>query len=377
MQLTSILSFLLGPFLLGPVLLSEVTASRDGFEDGGGRRHAAEQASDCDFKNVVITELASPKESYAKYIELYFHNCGGMKITEDYKILRFAPGRFEPANIIEHLQGKIIRDDGFVTICNSANAELYYGRDECTAIAGLSSGASLSGIETIAVVHGNLVDHIIIDMYGIPGQEAVESKQYFKNGRAVRKIQSIYPSLHFRVEDWHVFPGTCKQEVGPEGMDINEWKDAQGPVCPGDVQILISEIVDLDVNSQTQVPRYVELYAPRRRDRGTGINMNLKLVIFFSHSLEPHWNSAIPIDYMPENGFLVVCNKKAHESYGDKCAHVSYDIAGPANSNGDDQIALIVGDESGWFVVDIFGVIGEDGYGKGGTAKLLDDEMIQ
>jgi len=324
---------------------------------------ANDSVDNCNLEDVVITELASPEPSFAKYIELYFHGCEGRKIDQDLKIITFRPGDIEASNLFVHLQGNMIRDDGFFTICNSEQAETFYGRGECTYIGGLTSAANLRGTETIAVVKGNLEEYNIIDMFGVPGQEAVESDQYFKNGRAVRKSKVWEPSEYFNADDWYVFPGKCKQEVSPEAMDINIWEDVQGPVCPGDVDIIITEIVDVDVESETSVPRYVELHSPRRRLRGEGFDHGLKLVVFHSESEEPHWASAVPIEYMPENGFLLVCNQAAYDIYTEKCAEVSSNIAGPANSNGNDQIALISGDEeNGWFVVDIYGVIGEDGY---------------
>merc|ERR550539_412581 len=146
-------------------------------------------------------------------------------------------------------------------------------------------------------------------------------------------------------DKWYVFP-QCGQKVGPEGMDINMWEDTVGPICGLEATILITEIVDLDVDSYP-VPRYVELYAPRKRHRGTAFNHDLKLVIFHSDSLEPHWASAVPIDYMPESGFLVICNRAAHAAYGTECAETSLVIGGPADSNGNDQIALISGNENG------------------------------
>ncbi len=337
-------------------------------DDGGYYDDAPDQGTDdddtCNLDDLVITELASPNESFAKYIELYFHGCEGRKIQEDLKVIMFRPGYNEASNLVVHLQGNVIRDDGFLTICNSGETDTFYGRGQCTVIGGLTSAANMRGTETIAVIRGNPEDYDIIDIFGNPGQEAVESDQYFKNGRAVRKFNVWQPSKYFMAEDWYVFPGKCKQEVGTGAMDINVWEDVQGPVCPGDVDIIISEIVDMDVESETSIPRYVELHSPRKRLRGEGFNHALKLVVFHSDSLEPHWASAIPIDYMPENGFLVICNRAAYDIYGDNCAEVSYDIAGPANMNGNDQIALISGDESGWFVVDIYGVIGEDGWGK-------------
>ncbi len=324
-------------------------------------------SDECPLENVVITELASPEEPFAKYIELYFHECEGRVINRDFKIISFPEGDIGPDYTYIDLEGKTIGDDGFVTICNSEQAEDHYGRGACTLIGGLTSPANLRGTESIAIIQGKITKNKlnIIDLFGIPGSSS-NNRQNFVNGRAVRKIHVWDPSPEYDYHDWHVFP-QCGQEVGPEAMDINIWREVQGPICPPEATILITEIVDVDVDSSRQAPRYVELHAPRKRDRGIGFNHKLKLAIFHSDSLEPHWDSAIPIDFMPENGFLLVCNEAAQDRYGNQCAETSK-RSGPGNSNGSDQIALISGDESSWFVVDMYGVIGKDG-GKDGRGK--------
>jgi len=260
--------------------------------------------------------------------------------------------------------GITINKNGFITICNSEQTESFYGRGECSAIRGFLSPANLQGNESIAIIWGHPNGNFLtIDIFGIPGT-VNPIDQNFRNGRAVRKINIWQPYNYFDINNWHVFPGgaKCTQEVGPEGMDINVWQDVTGPIC-GMPTVLITEIIDLDVDSTSGVvPRFVELHAPWMKDRGQRYVSNLKLVIFHGAIEEPHWSSAVPIHYMPESGFLVVCNSAAFEAYGDECSKVSGDLAGPANSNGNDQIAIISGDESSWFVVDIYGVIGEPGH---------------
>ena len=330
------------------------------------RPTASPEEDSCDFKDVIITELANPAQPYAKYIELLFldEKCGGKTIMfPSLHVIRFPVGQQKPSNLVVDLEGVVIRDDGFVSICNSEDAELFYGRGECTVVSGILTPANLQGTESIAIVWGIPSRYYIIDIFGIPGTSLVPSDQYFKNGRAVRKINVWKPQKNFYVDSWHVFPGECEQEVGPEGMDINVWQDVPAPNC-NKPTIIITEIVDLDVDSYLNVPRYVELHAPRRRNRGQRLIGELKLAIFHGDTTEPHWPSVVPIDYMPESGFLVVCNEAADAAYGNECAKVSTDLVGPANSNGNDQIAIISGDESSWSVVDIYGVIGEAGFGK-------------
>jgi hypothetical protein len=323
---------------------------------------------DCDFHNVIITELASPADTFAKYIELLFldEGCKGQVIDVNLYVGRYIDGDCDydedPNNYI-NLSGEKVGDEGFFSICNHETAEFVYGRGKCALIGGLQSVANLRGIDTIALGKEEGADIITIDIFGVPCQSCADTNSCIKNGRAVRKINVWTPQPVFYETSWQIFPGNCNQEVGPEAMDINEWKDTQGPICPPETTIIITEIVDLPGDeSLLRPPRFVELHAPRLRHRGRGFRHDLKLVIFHGDSPEPNWSSAIDIEYMPENGFLVVCNRAAADLYGDECAVTSMYLGGPADSNGYDQIALISGDEDSWFVVDIYGVIGEDGW---------------
>ena len=311
----------------------------------------------CDEKKVIITEIAAPYNApYAHYIELYWldEECRGQTITEEVAVSTVGLLPLGPFNVT----GATVRDDGFITICNSETAESYYGTNSCTLVSGMTDPtavANLYGWESVVV--GNSTDNF--DTYGYPLQ--LSNSTIFTNGRAVRKLDNTtVPLSEFDIDQWNIFPGECGQWVGFEGMDPNEWVETQGPIC----KFIITEIVDLDYESTTAAPRYVEIHAPSELDRGDGFDYDLKLVIFHSDDTVPDWNSAVPINYMPENGFLVVCNAAAYARYGSECAVVSTDLGSPANSNGNDQIALISGDEKSWFVVDIFGVIGEDGYGE-------------
>jgi len=66
------------------------------------------------------------------------------------------------------------------------------------------------------------------------------------------------------------------------------------------------------------------------------------------------------VGMIPANGFVIACAKASSfkEIYGVDC-DIEMGTSGPAASNGDDQIALLFNDE----IVDLFGVIGEDGSG--------------
>lgn len=72
-------------------------------------------------------------------------------------------------------------------------------------------------------------------------------------------------SACFYGSNWHNFPGDYGQEVGPDGMGINEWKDVQGSISPPDVVIIITEIINMDVGCDSNIPCFVELHAPRKK----------------------------------------------------------------------------------------------------------------
>jgi hypothetical protein len=322
----------------------------------------------CDFNDLVITELASTKNINARFIEIFFFDqkCHGLKINQDLRVEIYPKGSYTPFNTYIPLEGLKISKSGFVTICysNQASTYAFYGLYACTDVNQL---AGVRGGDTIAVTSDKCrqKDECIIDIFGYPGEDDVPSPQYIRHGRAVRKTTVTKPSKSFKPTDWHVFPGKCGQQVGYKGMDINEWKDVQGPICAPETTVLITEIVDYHRNNEHgRAPRYVELYAPWKKDRETYLDHDLKLVIFPRNSKDPTWSSAINIAQFPENGFLLVCNRAAYRMYAEKCGILDSLLEGPANSAGRDTIALVSGDENRYFVVDIYGKIGESSGGK-------------
>jgi hypothetical protein len=320
---------------------------------------------ECNFENIFITELASPAERNAKYIKLFFFECRGKKITQDLFLIRYLAGEYSTSPFVTNLKYTKIRDDGFLTVCNSTYYSQFYGMYACTKVTTeLWSPADLKGTEAVAISSKNDGAEII-DIFGYPGEDSVPSPQYFKNGRAVCKTTVMGPSKYFKPTNWYVFPGKCDQQVGYKGMDINEWKDVQGSICAPETTVLITKIVDYHHDNEYGRPhRYIELYALWKKDRETYLDHDLKLVIFPRDSKDPTWISAINIAQFPENGFLLVCNQAAYRMYAKKCGILDKYLEGPANSAGRDTIAIVSGDENGYFVVDVYGKIGESSGGK-------------
>ena len=131
---------------------------------------------------------------------------------------------------------------------------------------------------------------------------------------------------------------------------------------PGDALVLIiTELADPGNDSSS---RYVELYSPG--GAGQTIDDELYLLRWTNGNVNPTISTAISLQgkTIGSDGFFVVCSTAtADTSYNDACDLIGGE-GGPADSNGDDQIALVRGDPVvSYSIIDLFGVPGEDGTG--------------
>lgn len=259
------------------------------------------------------------------------------------------------------LYGKEVPDDGFFVICIKNNANTIYGQNTCDYIDRRSlSPANITGVETIAIVDGDpwATSPKIIDIFGFPHRENVEgSNQDFTGGRAVRKFSADKPSgFSWDRKSWIVIHDNDTNQ-----MDPRVW---QVVTKPPETIILITEI--FDPFATEPVPRFIELYVPNEEDRGS-IDDDLKLVIFRGQSDAPDWRYAFEINEVKKNsgfgdGFFVVCNDAAWNILSSTRCDAIFDFFAPAQSTKNRyQFAIVNGDQNGFFLVDVFGTIGDVG----------------
>ena len=126
--------------------------------------------------------------------------------------------------------------------------------------------------------------------------------------------------------------------------------------------LFITEIADPNDNSKL---RYVELYSPD--SAGQVISDDLYLQRWTNEKPSPTTSSNISLkgETIGSDGFLVVAANKAllDAEFGTGTADINGGTGGPADSNGDDQIALVEISNSSTTIVDLFGIPGEDGSG--------------
>jgi hypothetical protein len=315
----------------------------------------------CDETKVIITELASPyDEEFGRYIELYFgRECKGKIINRNLQV-QWIDGSFKTLRRLR-LAGKKISEDGFYIICNGRfGRNVLYG-DACNEYnGGTLSIADVMGNETIAVVERVMTNFVIIDMFGANGSSS--TYQDFTNGRAVRKLSFTNPEKVWNPDHWVVIHGNGINSVKADDLDPGIWSHV---FDYPKVQLIITEISEF--SNSCKDPRFIEIYVPSKEDRGILSDKNLKLVTFNGNNTEPNWDTAIALDKVADNGFILVCNSAAHWglywSFNITCDFISDDISSPANSNGTDQIAIVNGNENNFLIVDLFGVIGEYGAG--------------
>ncbi|MDP6937029.1 MAG: lamin tail domain-containing protein, partial [Candidatus Marinimicrobia bacterium] len=115
-----------------------------------------------------------------------------------------------------------------------------------------------------------------------------------------------------------------------------------------------------DPQNSSDAGRYVELY--NNGDSDVDLSSGWALLRWTNGNSDPQSPKSLD-GTITAGGFYIICNNadKFNATYGLTCDQ-DIGTGGPADSNGDDNIALL--DASGT-IVDMFGVAGEDGTGTG------------
>ncbi len=122
--------------------------------------------------------------------------------------------------------------------------------------------------------------------------------------------------------------------------------------------VIMTELTD--PQNSSDAGRYVELY--NNGDSDVDLSSGWALLRWTNGNADPQSPKSLD-GTITAGGFYIVCNNadKFNATYGLTCDQ-DVGTGGPADSNGDDNIALV--DASGT-IVDMFGVAGEDGSGTG------------
>lgn len=315
----------------------------------------------CVTKNYIITEIANPNLNAGKYIEIYNPECAGKQIQDPIELIRYPFGSDDHV-VVTNLQGVQIPDDGFLILCkNKQGTDNLFGQGTCDVEADIFP-TSTSNVAKDSYAVYDLYGRIRVDLYGSKRVDNDRTVQNLSNGRAERKTEYPDPSSYWFPDIWNIIPGEGAGQISLSDLDPREWSNLDPIQEPLD--IIITEIIDADVTNGVP-PRYVELYVPDLNLRGTKITSPYKLVVYPGSSTFPRFDTAFDLQgiTIPYDGFIVVCNQNANLLLPGRCDFVHNVSNGPTDSDGNDQIAIILGDENAVENVDVFGDIGTDGFG--------------
>ena len=156
---------------------------------------------------LFFSELADPENDVkARFIELY--NAGDKIIDlTGWEIHRFTNDNSTSTAKIDLTGSKINSGQAFVIAVNGESFQAVYGF--AADLIGAANGpAGSNGDDNIQLIDP---DGLIIDTFGIPGEDGSGTNHEFENGRAVRNIGVIVGSAIYTFTQWQVFNDTGAQ----------------------------------------------------------------------------------------------------------------------------------------------------------------------
>ena len=173
--------------------------------------------------SIFFSELADPdNNSAARFIEIY--NSG----TESVNLNGWVIKRFTNANTTStvsiNLSGFIINaNQAFVIASNASEFETVYGF-EPDLVAGIGSPADSNGDDNLQLIDPS---GMVIDIFGIIGEDGSGTNHEFEDGRALRSISVTQGNPIYTFSEWQIW-----NDSGNAGT-TNLPQDAPGVFTPG------------------------------------------------------------------------------------------------------------------------------------------------
>lgn len=151
--------------------------------------------------NILISEIADPNNnSGARFIELYNSS------TESFSLKGWSLRRYTNANttigsLIDLTGNVIAAESTFVISPNASEFEIVYGFAPDLSV-GTGSAADSNGDDNI-----ELVDPfgVVIDVFGIVGEDGTETNHEFEDGRAVRNASITQSNAIYSFSEWQIY----------------------------------------------------------------------------------------------------------------------------------------------------------------------------
>ena len=175
------------------------------------------------FADVFMTELTDPQNSSdaGRYVELYNNGDSDIDFSTGWLIQRWTNGNADPSTP-QALTG-IISAGGFYIVCNDEDKfSETYGLT-CDQDIGTGGPADSNGDDNMALVGA---DGLIVDMFGVPGEDGTGTGHEFEDGRAERSADNTSASATWDEAGWNIdndSGGGDGNQYAPEGFDPGAW----------------------------------------------------------------------------------------------------------------------------------------------------------
>ena len=170
--------------------------------------------------DVFMTELTDPQNSSdaGRYVELHNNGDAVVDLSAGWTVQRWTNASTDPQSPVE-LTGSII-PGGFYIICNdAAKFNATYGLN-CDLDIGTMGFADSNGDDNMAL----LLNGVVVDMFGVVGEDGSGTAHEFEDGRAERAVDNITASASWDPSGWNTFCDSsgCSDPVGSGGINAPE-----------------------------------------------------------------------------------------------------------------------------------------------------------
>ncbi len=173
------------------------------------RARCADFVDEFSSNQIFISELADPdNNAKARFVELYNANKDPLSL-KGWRLRRYTNANLEPSSTIDLSDFTINAESTFTISPNATEFESVYGFVPDMAV-GINSPADSNGDDTL-----ELVDPfgMVIDVFGIVGEDGTGTNHEFEDGRAVRKPEINLANPSYAFSEWSVFNDTGGSET--------------------------------------------------------------------------------------------------------------------------------------------------------------------
>jgi hypothetical protein len=170
---------------------------------------------------VMITEIADPNNNAsARYVELYNPGLTDIDLGTGWELVRWTNDDTTPQSP-KALSGVIPAQGFFVACAKDADFSAAFGAS-CDLSLGTGGPVDSNGDDNIALQ----LNGVIVDLFGVPGEDGSGTGHEFEDGRAERACSSMGPSTTWFADDWNIdndSGGGDGTQNAPEDFDPWAW----------------------------------------------------------------------------------------------------------------------------------------------------------